>query len=77
MKAEGSKATKRCLSPETLELIRQGGIVRAAGKRDLTSDRAKQCGQPIKEDLKEKRTTVMFEAAEAKHSQSPAKLRQL
>ena len=65
MKAESSKVTKRRLSPETLELIRQRGLARAAGNRELTSELAKQCRQAIKEDLKERRAAVMVEAAEA------------
>uniref|UniRef100_A0A0K0CW53 DNTTIP1_dimer domain-containing protein n=1 Tax=Angiostrongylus cantonensis TaxID=6313 RepID=A0A0K0CW53_ANGCA len=65
MKAESSTVTKRCLSPETLELIRQRGIARAAGNRELTSELAKQCRQAIKEDPKERRAAVMVEAAEA------------
>uniref|UniRef100_A0A0K0DQT5 Uncharacterized protein n=1 Tax=Angiostrongylus cantonensis TaxID=6313 RepID=A0A0K0DQT5_ANGCA len=65
MKAQSSKVTKRCLSPETLELIRQRRITRAAGNRELTSELAKQCRQAIKEDLKERRAAVMVEAAEA------------
>uniref|UniRef100_A0A0K0DJA6 DUF3606 domain-containing protein n=1 Tax=Angiostrongylus cantonensis TaxID=6313 RepID=A0A0K0DJA6_ANGCA len=65
MKAESSKVTKRRLSPETLELIRQRGLARAAGNRDITSKVAKQSRQAIKEDLKERRGTVMVEAAEA------------
>uniref|UniRef100_A0A0K0DC21 Uncharacterized protein n=1 Tax=Angiostrongylus cantonensis TaxID=6313 RepID=A0A0K0DC21_ANGCA len=60
-----SKVTKRILLPETLELIRQRGIARAAGNRELTSELAKQCRQVIKEDLKERRAAVMVEAAEA------------
>ncbi|KAE9413249.1 hypothetical protein Angca_010097, partial [Angiostrongylus cantonensis] len=65
MKAESSKATKRRLSPETLKLIRQHEIARAAGNRELTSELAKQCRQAIKEDLKERRAAAMVEAAEA------------
>uniref|UniRef100_A0A0K0DGP3 Guanine nucleotide-binding protein subunit gamma n=1 Tax=Angiostrongylus cantonensis TaxID=6313 RepID=A0A0K0DGP3_ANGCA len=64
MKAESSKVTKRSLSPETLELIRQCGIARAAGNRELTSEHTKQCRQAIKEDLKERRAAVVVEAAE-------------
>uniref|UniRef100_A0A0K0CZD5 Uncharacterized protein n=1 Tax=Angiostrongylus cantonensis TaxID=6313 RepID=A0A0K0CZD5_ANGCA len=64
MKAECSKVTKRCLSPETLELIRQREIARAAGNRELTSELAKQCRQAIK-DVKERRAAVMVEVAEA------------
>ncbi|KAE9414302.1 hypothetical protein Angca_008528, partial [Angiostrongylus cantonensis] len=55
MEAESSKVTKRRLSPETLELIRQRRIARAAGNRELTSELAKQCRQALKEDLKERR----------------------
>uniref|UniRef100_A0A0K0DG07 Transposase n=1 Tax=Angiostrongylus cantonensis TaxID=6313 RepID=A0A0K0DG07_ANGCA len=65
MKAESSEVTKRRLSQETPELIRQRGIARAAGNRELTSELAKQCRQAIKEDLKERRAAVMVEAAEA------------
>ncbi|VDM58326.1 unnamed protein product [Angiostrongylus costaricensis] len=66
MKAESSKVTKRRLSPETLELIRQRGISRAARNRELMSELAKQCRQAIKEDIKERRTAVMVEAAQAR-----------
>ncbi|VDM63801.1 unnamed protein product [Angiostrongylus costaricensis] len=65
MKAESSKVTKRRLSPETLELIRQLGIARAAGNRERTSELAKQCRQAIKEDLREGSAAVMAEAVEA------------
>ncbi|KAE9413460.1 hypothetical protein Angca_010050, partial [Angiostrongylus cantonensis] len=64
MKAESSKVTKRRLSPATRELIRQCGISRAAGSRDLTSELAKR-RQAVKEDLKERRAAVIVEAAEA------------
>ncbi|VDM57902.1 unnamed protein product [Angiostrongylus costaricensis] len=64
MKAESSKVTMRRLSPETLELIHQLGIARAPRKRELTSGRAKQCRQAMKEDHKERRATVVVEAAE-------------
>ncbi|RCN51736.1 hypothetical protein ANCCAN_02096 [Ancylostoma caninum] len=40
-KAEGSRATKRRLSYETLELIRQREAARAAGNYQLTSKLAK------------------------------------
>ncbi|VDM61250.1 unnamed protein product [Angiostrongylus costaricensis] len=65
MKAEGSKVTRRRLSPERLELIRQRGIARAAGNRELTSELAKQCRQAIKEDFKERRAAVMVEIKQA------------
>uniref|UniRef100_A0A0K0D765 SAP domain-containing protein n=1 Tax=Angiostrongylus cantonensis TaxID=6313 RepID=A0A0K0D765_ANGCA len=64
VKAESSKVTERRLSLETLELIRQRGIARTAGNRELMSELVKQCKQPIKEDLKERRVAVMIEAAE-------------
>ena len=63
-KAESFKVTKRRLSPETLELIRQRGIARAAGDRLLTSELAKKCREAIKRDLKERRAEVLVEAAE-------------
>ncbi|KIH44328.1 hypothetical protein ANCDUO_25647, partial [Ancylostoma duodenale] len=63
--AEGSRATKRRLSYETLELIRQRGVARAAGNYQLTSELAKRCREAIKEDLKERRAAVLAEAAEA------------
>ncbi|RCN40180.1 hypothetical protein ANCCAN_13875 [Ancylostoma caninum] len=51
--AEGLRVTKRRLSYETLELIRQRGAARAAGNYQLTSELAKRCREAIKEDLKE------------------------
>ncbi|ETN73396.1 hypothetical protein NECAME_13542 [Necator americanus] len=57
-KAESSKTTKRRLSLETLELIRQRGAARAAGNQELTSELARLCREAIKEDLKEKRAEV-------------------
>uniref|UniRef100_A0A0K0DL97 DUF1778 domain-containing protein n=1 Tax=Angiostrongylus cantonensis TaxID=6313 RepID=A0A0K0DL97_ANGCA len=78
MKAESSKVAKRRLSSEALELIRQRGIARAAGKCELTFQLAKQCREAIKEDLKERRAAVMVEAAEARKGirKSPPKLGQ-
>ncbi|EPB71357.1 hypothetical protein ANCCEY_09575 [Ancylostoma ceylanicum] len=64
-KAEGSRITKRRLSHETLEVIRQRGAARAAGNHQLTSELAKRCREAIKEDLKERRAAVLAEAAEA------------
>ncbi|KAK6748145.1 hypothetical protein RB195_001021 [Necator americanus] len=64
-KAESFKTTKRRLSPETLELIRQRGAARAAGNQELTSELARLCREAIKEDLKERRAEVLAEAAEA------------
>ncbi|VDO19485.1 unnamed protein product [Heligmosomoides polygyrus] len=63
--AESLKTTKRRLSPETLELIRQRGAARASGNYQLTSELAKLCRAAIKEDLKERRAEVLAEAAEA------------
>uniref|UniRef100_A0A0K0D487 RHH_1 domain-containing protein n=1 Tax=Angiostrongylus cantonensis TaxID=6313 RepID=A0A0K0D487_ANGCA len=78
MKAEIPKVTRRRLSPEILELIRQRGIARAAGNLELTYELAKQCRQAIKEDLKERRAAVMVEAAEAGNSiRSTPKFRRL
>uniref|UniRef100_A0A0K0CX82 Ribonuclease PH n=1 Tax=Angiostrongylus cantonensis TaxID=6313 RepID=A0A0K0CX82_ANGCA len=65
MKAESLKVTKRRLPPESFELIRQRGIARAAGNRELTSELAKQCRQAIKDDLKVRKALVMVETAEA------------
>ncbi|KIH67364.1 hypothetical protein ANCDUO_02301 [Ancylostoma duodenale] len=64
-KAEGSRSTKRRLSYETFELMRQRGVARAAGNYQLTSELAKRCREAIKEDLKERRAAVLAEAAEA------------
>ncbi|KAK6727796.1 hypothetical protein RB195_005461 [Necator americanus] len=54
-KAESFKTTKRRLSLETLELIRQRGAARAAGSQELTSELTKLCREAIKEDLKERK----------------------
>ncbi|KAK6767037.1 hypothetical protein RB195_026538 [Necator americanus] len=59
------KSTKRRLSLETLELIRQRGAARAAGNQEFTSELARFCREAIKEDLKERRAEVLAEAAEA------------
>ncbi|EYC24770.1 hypothetical protein Y032_0013g2100 [Ancylostoma ceylanicum] len=67
-KAEGSRTTKRRLSHETLELIRQCGAAKAAGNYQLTSELARRCREAIKEDLKERRAAVLAEAAEAGRS---------
>ncbi|KAK6761096.1 hypothetical protein RB195_022239 [Necator americanus] len=64
-KAESSKTTKRRLSLETLELIRQRGAARAAWNQELTSVLARLCREAINEDLKERRAEVLAEAAEA------------
>ncbi|KAK6739367.1 hypothetical protein RB195_021037 [Necator americanus] len=54
-KAESFKTTKRRLSLETLELIRQRGTAQAAGNQELTSELARLCREVIKEDLKEQK----------------------
>ncbi|ETN78100.1 hypothetical protein NECAME_18249, partial [Necator americanus] len=64
-KTESFKTTKRRLSLETLELIRQRGAARAAGNQELTSELARLCREAIKEDLEERRAEVLAEAAEA------------
>ncbi|KAK6754448.1 hypothetical protein RB195_013447 [Necator americanus] len=64
-KTESFKTTKRRLSLETLELIRQRGAARAAGNQDLTSELARLCREALKEDLKKRRAEVLAEAAEA------------
>ncbi|KAK6758780.1 hypothetical protein RB195_016170 [Necator americanus] len=64
-KAESFETTKRRLSLETLELIRQRGASRATGNLELTSEFARLCREAIKEDLKERRAEVLAEAAEA------------
>ncbi|VDP02573.1 unnamed protein product [Heligmosomoides polygyrus] len=63
--AKSLKTTKRRLSPETLELIRQRGAARASCNYQLTSEYAKLCRAAIKEDLKERRAEVLAEAEEA------------
>nr|CDJ97120.1 Endonuclease exonuclease phosphatase domain containing protein [Haemonchus contortus] len=64
-RAESLKDVKKRLSSETLKLIRQRGITRAAGNYQQTSELAKLCREAIKEDLKERRAAVMNEVAEA------------
>ncbi|KAK6736927.1 hypothetical protein RB195_019552 [Necator americanus] len=64
-KAESFETTKRRLSLETLQLIRQRGAARAAGNEELTSELARLCREALKEDLKERRAEVLAEAAEA------------
>ncbi|KAK6748323.1 hypothetical protein RB195_001131 [Necator americanus] len=63
--AESSKTTKRRLSLETLELIRQRGTARAAENQEFTSVLARLCREAIKEDLKERRAEMLAEAVEA------------
>ncbi|KAK6742305.1 hypothetical protein RB195_009894 [Necator americanus] len=52
-KAECFKTTKRRLSLETLELIRQRGAARAAGNQELMYENARLCREALKEDFKE------------------------
>ncbi|KAK6756648.1 hypothetical protein RB195_014833 [Necator americanus] len=63
--AKSSETTKRHLSTETLELIRQRGVAQAAGNHKPV---AKFCKEGIKEDLKERRAEVLAKAAEAGQS---------
>ncbi|KAK6747807.1 hypothetical protein RB195_000788 [Necator americanus] len=49
-KAESFKTTKRRLSLETFELIRQSGAARPAGNQELMSELARLCREAIKED---------------------------
>lgn len=67
-KAESPKSTRRRLSHETLELIRQRGVARTEGNYQRTSELAKLCREAIKEDLKERRAAVLVDAAEAGRS---------
>ncbi|EPB66233.1 hypothetical protein ANCCEY_14676, partial [Ancylostoma ceylanicum] len=67
-KAEGSRITKRRLSHETLELIRQRGAARATGNYQLTSELARRCREAVKGDLKKREAAVLAEAAEAGRS---------
>ncbi|EYB98639.1 hypothetical protein Y032_0129g1473 [Ancylostoma ceylanicum] len=67
-KAKGSGTTKRRLSYETLELIRQRGAARAAGNYQLKSELARRYREAIEEDLKERRAAVLAEAAGAGRS---------
>ncbi|KAK6752522.1 hypothetical protein RB195_003753 [Necator americanus] len=63
-KAESFKTTRKRLSLETLELIRQRGAARATGNQELTFKLARLCREAIKEDLKERRAEVLAESAE-------------
>ncbi|KIH64851.1 hypothetical protein ANCDUO_04835 [Ancylostoma duodenale] len=66
--AEGPRVTKRRLSYETFEPIRQLGAERAADNYHLTSELAKRCREEIKEDFKERRAAVLFKVTEASGS---------
>ncbi|KIH63593.1 hypothetical protein ANCDUO_06104 [Ancylostoma duodenale] len=61
---EGSRAVKRRLTYETLELIRQRGDARATVNYHVTSQLAKRCREAMREYLKERRAAVLAEAAE-------------
>ncbi|XGW24672.1 hypothetical protein V3C99_006254 [Haemonchus contortus] len=64
---ESLQVANRRLSSETLELIRQRGIARAAGNYQQTSELAKLGREAIK-GRSERRAAVMDEAAEARKS---------
>ncbi|KAK6740804.1 hypothetical protein RB195_008950 [Necator americanus] len=64
-KAKSFKTTKRLLSLQTLELIRQCGAARAARNQELTSELARLCREVTKKDLRERKAEVLAEAAEA------------
>ncbi|KIH65221.1 hypothetical protein ANCDUO_04458 [Ancylostoma duodenale] len=57
------KSSKRQLSYDTLEPIRQRGATRVAGNYRLTSELAKWCREAIKKDLKERREAVLAGAS--------------
>ncbi|VDL82499.1 unnamed protein product [Nippostrongylus brasiliensis] len=63
--AESPNNTRKRLSHETVELIRQRGVARTEGNYLRTSELTKLCRGPIKEDLKERRVAVLVDAAEA------------
>uniref|UniRef100_A0A7I5EEL4 Reverse transcriptase domain-containing protein n=1 Tax=Haemonchus contortus TaxID=6289 RepID=A0A7I5EEL4_HAECO len=67
-RAESLKDVKKRLSSKALEMISQRGIARAAGNHQQTSDIAKQCREATKEDLIERRASVLADAAEARKS---------
>ncbi|KAK6726459.1 hypothetical protein RB195_004651 [Necator americanus] len=64
-KVESFKTTKRRLSLETLELIRQREEARATRNQELRSCLAGYCREVIKENLRERRAELLAEAAEA------------
>ncbi|KAK6738191.1 hypothetical protein RB195_020352 [Necator americanus] len=49
-------------------LIRQCGAARAAGNQELTSEFARLCREPVKEDIEMGKVEVLAEAAEEKES---------
>ncbi|WKY07234.1 hypothetical protein Q1695_007009 [Nippostrongylus brasiliensis] len=63
--AESPKTTRKRLSHETLELIRQRGVARTEGDYLRTSELAKLCREAIKEDLIEGRVAALVDATEA------------
>ncbi|KAK6763164.1 hypothetical protein RB195_023757 [Necator americanus] len=65
IEAKTFKNTKRRLSPRTLELIRQRGDIRATDNHELTSHLTKQHREATKEDLGERRSAALAEAADA------------
>ncbi|KAK6726447.1 hypothetical protein RB195_004642 [Necator americanus] len=64
-KAESFKTTKRRLSLETLELIRQREEAHATRNQELRSCLAGYCREVIKENLRERSAEQLAEAAEA------------
>ncbi|KAK6738215.1 hypothetical protein RB195_020366 [Necator americanus] len=71
-KAESIKTTKRRLSLETLELIRQRGAARAAGNQELTSELARLCREAIKKDFKGEQKCWLKQQRREKASAMPA-----
>ncbi|VDL86693.1 unnamed protein product [Nippostrongylus brasiliensis] len=63
--AESPKNTRKRLSHETLELIRQRGVARTEGDYLRTLKLARLCREAIKEDLKERRVAALVYVAEA------------
>ncbi|WKY03173.1 hypothetical protein Q1695_016459 [Nippostrongylus brasiliensis] len=63
--AESPKNTRKRLSYETLELIRQRGVARTEGDYLQTSELAKLYREAIKENLKERRVAALVDAADA------------
>ncbi|KAK6742772.1 hypothetical protein RB195_010190 [Necator americanus] len=73
-KAESFKTTKRRLSLETLELVRQRGTAPAAENQKLTSELAMLCREAIKEDLKERKAKRWLKLQ--RREKCPSRLRQ-
>ncbi|WKX90250.1 hypothetical protein Q1695_009247 [Nippostrongylus brasiliensis] len=71
--AESPKNTRKRLSHETLELIRQRGVARTEGDYLRTSELARLCREAIKEDLKGRKVAALVDAAEAGKSSRNAR----